>query len=100
MPCQRGSEDGNKREGEGSNHLGQFAREQQMLESSAEGFSVERLGRLVGPVASQCTSELEDLYGRMLLKLESLARLVEESSAKILVQENQLSELRSRIELD
>lgn len=57
-----------------------------MLESSAEGFSVERLGRLVGPVASQCTSELEDLYGRMLLKLESLARLVEESSAKILVQ--------------
>ncbi|XP_042396636.1 uncharacterized protein LOC121986761 [Zingiber officinale] len=86
MPCQRGFEDGNKREGESSNHLGQFAREQQMLELSAEDFSVERLGRLVGPVASQYTSELEDLYGRRLLKLESLARLVEESSAKILVQ--------------
>ncbi|XP_074573582.1 uncharacterized protein LOC141830011 [Curcuma longa] len=100
MPCQRGSEDGSKREGESSNHLGHFAREQQMLELSTEGFSVERLGRLVGPVASQYTSELEDLYGRRLLKLESLARLVEESSAKILVQENQLSEFRSRMELD
>ncbi|KAG6507002.1 hypothetical protein ZIOFF_032337 [Zingiber officinale] len=87
MPCQRGFEDGNKREGESSNHLGQFAREQQMLELSAEDFSVERLGRLVGPVASQYTSELKDLYGRRLVKLESLARLVEESSAKILVQD-------------
>ncbi|CAL9752536.1 unnamed protein product [Musa acuminata subsp. burmannicoides] len=50
------------------------------------GFGAERLERLVGPAATGYTSELEDLYGKMLLQLESLASLVEESSARILEQ--------------
>ncbi|CAL9044695.1 unnamed protein product [Musa banksii] len=105
MPCQLGGleegerEMGNKRGGgESLNRLQELAMEQHLLDSSTGGFGAERLERLVGPAATGYTSELEDLYGKMLLKLESLATLVEESSARILEQEGRISELRSRVE--
>ncbi|RWW61047.1 hypothetical protein BHE74_00031965 [Ensete ventricosum] len=93
MPCQlRGPEEGEREMGikrgggESLNRLQELAREQHLLDSSTWGFGAESLERLVGPEATAYTSELEDLYGKMLLKLESLARLVEESSARIFEQ--------------
>ncbi|XP_042406818.1 uncharacterized protein LOC121996776 [Zingiber officinale] len=97
MPCHpRGSNEANKLEGESLNQLRQLAREQQQLDDSTGGFEVDRLGRLVGSVATEYTSELEDLYEKMMLKLESLAKVVDESSAKILEQENRVSELKRK----
>ncbi|WOL06350.1 hypothetical protein Cni_G15082 [Canna indica] len=93
MPCRpRGFEEGeretgNKRGGESLNHLRQLSREQHLLDLSEEGFGVDRLGRLVGPAATGYTLELEDMYEKMLLKLESLAKLVEESSVRVFEQE-------------
>ncbi|CAL9051540.1 unnamed protein product [Musa banksii] len=106
IPCQlRGFEEGerelgNKRgEGKSLNHLRQLATEQQhLLDLPAEGYGLDRLGKLVGPAVTEYASELEDLYGKMLLKLENLSRLVEESSSRVLEQENWISELQSRME--
>lgn len=64
------------------------AKEQQQrgLDACSQGFEVGRLSRLMGSDAANYTAEMEDLYGKMLGKLESLARAVEKSSAKILEQ--------------
>ncbi|KAK8950015.1 hypothetical protein KSP40_PGU012426 [Platanthera guangdongensis] len=70
---------------------------QRLLASSAEGFTVDQLAHLVGPGAAEYTSELENLYMKMILKLEGLARLVEKSSAAVLEQENKNLKLRSRL---
>lgn len=59
---------------------------QLLLDSVAEGFTMERLAHLVGPGVEEYALELEDLYRKMLLKLEGLARLVEKSSARVLEQ--------------
>lgn len=58
--------------------------DQEQLDLCAEGFQVESLKRLVGPDAASYTAGLEDLYEKMLAKVESLARLVESSSAQVL----------------
>lgn len=59
---------------------------QEELDMWAQGMDVGNLSRLVGPVASNYTVGMEDLYEKMLTKAESLARLVEVSSAKVLEQ--------------
>ncbi|KAJ8506486.1 hypothetical protein OPV22_007372 [Ensete ventricosum] len=61
-------------EQESLNRLQELARGQHLLDSSTRGFGAERLERLVGPAATGYTSELEDLYGKMLLKLESFGQ--------------------------
>ncbi|KAF8397196.1 hypothetical protein HHK36_016103 [Tetracentron sinense] len=68
------------------NHMRGILKEQRGLDMCAEGFEVGRLSRLVGSDAANYTSELEHLYGKMLAKLEGLARLVEKSSAMVLEQ--------------
>lgn len=59
---------------------------QLLLDSAADGFTMERLAHLIGPGVAEYASELEDLYRNMLRKLEGLARLVEKSSARVLEQ--------------
>lgn len=58
---------------------------QRQLDTCAEGFEVTRLSTLMGSEAAY-TTELEDLYGKMLAKIEGLSRLVEETNAKVLEQ--------------
>lgn len=56
---------------------------QKQLDSFAEGFRVDTLSRLMGPEASGYAGAVEDLYEKMLVKVESLARMVEASSARV-----------------
>ncbi|XP_059428891.1 uncharacterized protein LOC132162630 [Corylus avellana] len=70
--------------------------ERRQLDLCAEGFEVRRLRRLMGSGAANYTAELEDLYGKMLAKVESLARQVELSSAKVFEQENLNRKLRHK----
>ncbi|XP_022748424.1 BRCA1-A complex subunit Abraxas 1-like isoform X2 [Durio zibethinus] len=65
----------------------QTTKDQSQLDMCTEGMQIGRLSRLIGPEAVSYTSGLEDLYEKMLSKIESLARLVEASSAKVLEQE-------------
>ncbi|KAJ0975537.1 hypothetical protein J5N97_017502 [Dioscorea zingiberensis] len=79
------------------NGLRQVVHEQQLLDASTEGFEIERLGMLVGHRAAECTSEVENLYKKMLVKLKGLAWQVEESNARVLEQENCNLELRKKL---
>lgn len=74
------------------------AEDQKQLDQCAEGFKIERLSRLMGHSdASSYTTGLEDLYEKMLVKIESLARQVELSSAKVFEQENHNRKLRHKV---
>ncbi|KAE8697858.1 PRA1 family protein B4-like [Hibiscus syriacus] len=75
----------------------QTEKDQSLLDTCAEGMHVGRLSRLIGPEATNYSAGIEDLYEKMLLKTESLARLVEASSAKVLEQENLNSKLRYKV---
>lgn len=66
--------------------LKQASKDQRELDASAEGFEVGRLSRLMGSEARNYTQNLEDLYQKMLVKIENLTGLVEKSSAKVLEQ--------------
>lgn len=72
-------------------------KDQKELDLCAEGFEIGRLNKLMGSDASNYTVELEHLYDKMLVKLDSLARLVETSSAKVLEQENHNMKLRYKV---
>ncbi|XP_043701374.1 uncharacterized protein LOC122651877 [Telopea speciosissima] len=82
---------------ESLNQVTRISKEQQGLDLCAEGFESGRLSRLMGSEAANYTSELEGLYGKMLAKLEGLARLVEQSSARVLEQENRTVKLRLKV---
>lgn len=62
------------------------AKDQSELDLCAEGMQIGRLNQLIGPEAVNYTAGLEDLYEKMLCKIENLARLVEASSAKVVEQ--------------
>lgn len=68
------------------NQMKKLSKDQRELDTCADGFDVGRLNRLVGSDATNYTSGLEDLYEKMLVKIENLARQVESSSAKVLEQ--------------
>ncbi|XP_073145292.1 uncharacterized protein [Henckelia pumila] len=70
---------------------------QKQLDMCAEGFDINRLNKLMGTEAGNCTSELEDLYGKMLAKIDGLSRSVEQTSAKVLEQENHNMRLRYKV---
>lgn len=80
-----------------NDNLGRVSKDQTQLDMCAEGFQIGRLNLLTGSDASHYTSELEDLYSKMLAKLNGLARLVEKSSARVLEQENQNMKLRYKV---
>ncbi|XP_078181190.1 BRISC complex subunit Abro1-like protein isoform X2 [Carex rostrata] len=77
--------------------LKEKAREQKVLDVSTEGFAVERLEKLVGGPADAYTHEIEELYGSMLRKLESLTSQVEKTSSVVFEQENRNLELRCKL---
>jgi hypothetical protein len=64
----------------------QAAKDQRELDICSEGFEVGRLSKLMGSDAKNYIQSLEDLYLKMLVKIENLTALVEESSAKVLEQ--------------
>ncbi|PWA52000.1 hypothetical protein CTI12_AA455700 [Artemisia annua] len=61
------------------------------------GFDVGRLKRLLGEEASGYTAELEEMYNNMIKKMNALAKVVEQSSAKVLQQENHNMKLRYKV---
>lgn len=79
--------------GESLKHL----KDQKELDMLAEGFEVGSLSLSMGSEAANYTSGLEVLYEKMLVKLDSLARLVEKSSAKVTEKENHNMKLRYRL---
>ncbi|KAF2306460.1 hypothetical protein GH714_018299 [Hevea brasiliensis] len=64
----------------------QVSKDQRELDMCAEDFPVSNLGQLMGSEASNYTAGLEYLYEKMLAKIDSLARQVEKSNAKVLEQ--------------
>jgi predicted extracellular nuclease len=60
--------------------------EQTVLDESTEGFTVDRLEKLVGEPSSAYTHEIEELYGSMLRKLKSLTHQVEKTTAVVFEQ--------------
>lgn len=88
------NEDGNE---ENLIAMKQTAKDQSQLDMCAEGMPIGRLSRLVGPEAVNYAAGLEGLYEKMLSKIESLARLVEASSAEVLELENQNRKLRYKV---
>lgn len=95
-----GKEDRNSqksRQGSGKLSGGGVDREQGALDMYSSGFSVDRLARLAGPDAAHRVSELEELYGRMVSKLEYLAKQVGESSVAVAEQEKHNMKLRSKL---
>ncbi|KAJ7950048.1 BRCA1-A complex subunit Abraxas [Quillaja saponaria] len=93
----RGSPMKEDKEEKSLNHIKQVAKDQKELDMSAEGFEVGRLSRLMGSEATDYTTGLEGLYNKMLVKIENLARLVENSSVKVLEQENYNRKLKHKI---
>nr|GEU48447.1 hypothetical protein [Tanacetum cinerariifolium] len=61
------------------------------------GFDVGRLKMLLGKEASGYTAELEEMYNNMIKKMNALAKVVEQSSAKVLQQENHNMKLRYKV---
>lgn len=72
-------------------------KDQKELDVCAQGFEVARFSKLMGSNAANYTGEVEELYDKMLAKLDSLARLVEKSSAKVLEQESHNMKLRCKV---
>lgn len=75
---------------------GNQLKDQKQLDSCAEGFEIGRLSKLMGSEAAY-TAELEELYDKMLAKIDALSRLVEQSNAKVLEQETHNMKLRCRV---
>ncbi|KAM7265011.1 hypothetical protein ACFE04_002694 [Oxalis oulophora] len=71
--------------------------EQEMLDSCVEGFRVGNLGKLMGVEPANYAGQVEDLYAKMLVKIETLARVVEASEAEIHKQEDHNRTLRTNV---
>lgn len=69
---------------------------QELLDRMVEGFGIGHLNEMTAPVVEH-TARLEGMYGKMLLKLQRLARQVEESTARVQAQENHNLMLRSKL---
>ncbi|KAF3964563.1 hypothetical protein ACB098_09G085100 [Castanea mollissima] len=91
LPCDHSSSMAVDDEKEGEERL---RAEQTQLDDCAEGFQVGRLSKLMGTEAANYSAGLEDLYGKMLVKIETLARQVEQSSALVFEQENHNRKLK------
>ncbi|KAL3654815.1 hypothetical protein CASFOL_000601 [Castilleja foliolosa] len=71
-------------------------KDQKQLDSCVEGFEIGRLSKLMDSEAAH-TGELEELYSKMLAKIDGLSRLVEQTNAKVQEQENHNMRLRYRV---
>lgn len=63
--------------------LKRASKEQEELNVCAQGYDVQRLGKMVGAYAPHCVSEMEDLYRSMQTKLETVASAVVNSSSRV-----------------
>ncbi|KAI5392118.1 uncharacterized protein LOC127107744 isoform X1 [Lathyrus oleraceus] len=75
----------------------QASKDQRELDACVEGLEVGKLSKLMGSEAKNYTQSLEDLYLKMLVKIENLTTLVEQSSARVLEQETHNKKLRQKI---
>ncbi|XP_061375836.1 uncharacterized protein LOC133317947 [Gastrolobium bilobum] len=97
LDCELRGSPMNEDDDERLSRIKQDSKYQKELDESAEGFDVGRLRRLIGSEAKNYTEGLEDLYEKMLVKIENLTRSVEKSSAKVLEQENHNRKLKHKI---
>ena len=87
LACESRSSPMNEDKDEGNlNRMNQVSKDQKELNMCAEGFDVGSLARLIGSETTTYTAGLEDLYDKMIVKIENLARQVEKSSAKVFEQ--------------
>ncbi|CAL1378626.1 unnamed protein product [Linum trigynum] len=77
--------------------LKKVANDQKELDMCAEGYGVANLNRLIGHEATSYTAGLEDLYEKMLVKIQSLAREVESGNAKVHQLESHNRKLRYKV---
>lgn len=64
----------------------QVSSDQSDLDMCTEGFPVSNLSRLMGSEASNYSAGMENFYEKMLSKIDSLAKQVEKSNAKVFEQ--------------
>lgn len=62
----------------------QATKEKKELDLMVEGFEIGNLRRLMGLEATAYMAGLEEMYEKMLAKINSLARQVEKSSSRVL----------------
>ncbi|XP_076910537.1 uncharacterized protein LOC143568214 [Bidens hawaiensis] len=62
-----------------------------------DGFKIGRLKSLMGSEAAHYTAELEELYGNMIKQMNGLAKVVEQSSARVLEQEKHNMKQRCKV---
>lgn len=84
-------------EGETLEAIRRALKNQKKLDMCAEGFEIGRMSKLVGSEAANYMGELEDLYDKMLCKIDALSKLVEQTSVKVVGQENQNMKLRYKV---
>ncbi|CAN1142127.1 hypothetical protein LINPERPRIM_LOCUS25859 [Linum perenne] len=87
----------NKSEEGSLGEMKKVAKDQKELDMCAEGYAVTDLSKLMGQEATSYTAGLEDMYDKMLVKIESLVRDVESSNSKVLQRENYNRKLRYKI---
>ncbi|CAN8270005.1 unnamed protein product [Cochlearia groenlandica] len=75
----------------------QAGKDQKEIDALSDGFQVRNLNRLVGAEAANYTGGIEDMYERMLAKIESLACDAENSSAMVFEQDKLNRKLRYRV---
>ncbi|XP_030481261.1 uncharacterized protein LOC115698207 [Cannabis sativa] len=98
LPCElRTSPMSEDRNDESLGQRKQVSKIQRELDVCAQGLEVGELSKLMGSQAMNYTSGVEDMYEKMLAKIENLASLVEKSSANVLEQENHNRKLKSKI---
>ncbi|XP_057524746.1 uncharacterized protein LOC130804351 [Amaranthus tricolor] len=102
LPCEfRGGspmrEDGKEREEMNSKEMKRLAKDQKDLDLYAKGYEIGSLSRLMGSDIVNSMTGVEELYEKMLAKLDSLARQVETSSAKVLEMDNHNMKLRHKV---
>lgn len=90
-------EDKKERESANLKEMKRVAKDQKDLEAYAVGYELGSLSRLMGSDAVSYMGGVEELYEKMLAKLDSLARQVEGSSSKVLEMENNNMKLRHRV---
>lgn len=72
----------------------QAVKDQKEIDELADELHVGNLKRLVGAEAANYTGGIEEMYEKMLAKIESLASDVEKSSARVFEQVQNHSKLR------
>ncbi|KAL1808116.1 hypothetical protein ACET3Z_025106 [Daucus carota] len=98
MPCEiRDPDSMSEDDKSDSDDMNLASKNQSQLDICADGFQLKQLENLTGPVASGYTGQVEELYSKMIAKLNGLAKLVEQSSATVLEQENRNMKLRYKV---